>query len=626
MCGIAGLITDTNRIDREVIVSMTGRLRHRGPDADGVFLNPDSTVALGHTRLSIIDVSTAANQPFVSPDGRYVIIFNGEIYNYKALALELKSANPETHFRTHSDTEVILLAYIQWGYDTCEKLDGMFAFAIYDLDKDEVLLCRDRSGKKPLFYFAEPGLFAFASEIKSLRQHPVVRRQRDVNYDAIYTFLHLGYIPEPETSYSSITKFPAGHFGLVRKGVPMTLSQYVREPADDVAPRRWGIEDARKELSSALMQAVTKRLMSDVPLGAFLSGGTDSSLVVAMAARDNPKASLKTFSIGFRESKFDETAYARKVASILKTDHAEHILHEEDAVAMLEETIRHFDEPFADTSAIPTMLVSKLARTKVSVALTGDGGDELFLGYGSYDWANRLKRPWLLPFQGILSSALKTFGDSRLKRVGFLLERVRASEKRSHIFSQEQYFFTRSEINSMALKGVPRFTSLDYADPDRRGLTEAEKQALFDLEYYLRDDLLVKVDRASMFYGLECRCPFLDPEVISLAHNLPYQMKKKGGERKWILKQILTDYLPPELVYRPKWGFSIPLGRWMKNELAYLIDFYLTESMVRDIGLVDYGYVKRLKNLFSNGDDFLYNRLWVLIVAHKWIYDDNRQL
>ncbi len=626
MCGIAGLITDTNRIDREVIVSMTGRLRHRGPDADGVFLNPDATVALGHTRLSIIDVSTAANQPFVSPDGRYVIIFNGEIYNYKALALELKSANPETHFRTHSDTEVILLSYIQWGYDVCEKLDGMFAFAIYDLDKDEVLLCRDRTGKKPLFYFAEPGLFAFASEIKSLRQHPVVRRQRGVNYDAIYTFLHLGYIPEPETSYSSIMKFPAGHFGWVRKGVPMTLSQYVREPADDAAPRRWGIEDARKELSSALMQAVTKRLMSDVPLGAFLSGGTDSSLVVAMAARDNPKASLKTFSIGFRETKFDETASARKVASILKTDHAEHILHEEDAVAMLEETIRHFDEPFADTSAIPTMLVSKLARTKVSVALTGDGGDELFLGYGSYDWANRLKRPWLLPFQGILSSALKTFGDSRLKRVGFLLERVRASEKRSHLFSQEQYFFTRSEINSMALKGVPRFTSLDYADPDRRGLTEAEKQALFDLEYYLRDDLLVKVDRASMFYGLECRCPFLDPEVISLAHNLPYQMKKKGGERKWILKQILTDYLPPELVYRPKWGFSIPLGRWMKNELAYLIDFYLKESMVRDIGLVDYGYVKRLKNLFSNGDDFLYNRLWVLIVAHKWIYDDNRQL
>ncbi len=626
MCGIAGLISDTNRIDREVIVSMTGRLRHRGPDADGVFVNEDATVALGHTRLSIIDVSTAADQPLVSRDGRYVIIFNGEIYNYKALALELQSANPETQFMTRSDTEVILLSYIQWGHVVCEKLDGMFAFAIYDLDKDEVLLCRDRSGKKPLYYFAQPGLFAFASEIKSLRQHPLIRRQRDVNYDAIYTFLHVGYIPEPETSYSSIMKFPAGHYGLIRKGVPMSLKQYIREPVNDAAPRHWEIKEASKELSGTLMQAVTKRLMSDVPLGAFLSGGTDSSLVAAMASRANPEASLKTFSIGFRENKFDETAYARKVATILKTDHSEHILHEEDAVAMLEETIRHFDEPFADTSAIPTMLVSKLARTKVSVALTGDGGDELFLGYGSYDWANRLKQPWLIPFQGILSSALKTFGDSRLKRVGFLLQPVRASEKRSHIFSQEQYFFTRSEITAMVLKGAPRFTSLDYIDPAGLGLTEAEKQALFDLEYYLRDDLLVKVDRASMFYGLECRCPFLDPQVISLAHSLPYQLKKKGGERKWILKQILTDYLPPDLVYRSKWGFSIPLGRWMKNELAYLIDFYLKESMVRDIGLVDYGHVRRLKDLFSNGDDFLYNRLWVLIVAHKWIYDDNRQL
>jgi asparagine synthase (glutamine-hydrolysing) len=621
MCGISGLISE-NRIDREVVVSMSAALSHRGPDADGVFLNSDATVALAHRRLSIIDLSSAANQPFISSDGVYAIVFNGEIYNYRSLQQELLLANPAITFRTHSDTEVVLLAFIQWGTDACAKLDGMFAFAIYNQGDDEIFLCRDRIGKKPLFYFDGPGLFAFASEIKSLLEHPVIKGSRSINQDAMYTFLHVGYIPEPETPYANIWKFPAGHLARMKKGSPLTILPYAMNNHLEERPDKMQENDVKAEVKAALMQAVTKRLMSDVPLGAFLSGGTDSSLVTAMAAQANPSYSLKTFSIGFKENKFDESTYARKVAAVLKTDHSEYILHESEAAGLLEQYIKHMDEPFADTSSIPTMVVSKLARTKVSVALTGDGGDELFLGYGSYDWANRLDRKWLSPFQGLISNGLKKIGNSRLKRIGFLLQPVGRDEKRSHIFSQEQYFFSRSEIDSMARKSTPLFKSLEYSDPEDEELTSAEKQALFDLRYYLKDNLLVKVDRSSMFYGLECRCPFLDPKVISIAHRLPYGMKKKGSERKWILKQILADYLPTELVYRAKRGFSIPLDRWLKSDLAYLIDSYLSESTVNDIGLVDYRYVRKLKRSFSNGDDFLYNRLWVLIVAHKWIYDN----
>jgi asparagine synthase (glutamine-hydrolysing) len=253
------------------------------------------------------------------------------------------------------------------------------------------------------------------------------------------------------------------------------------------------------------------------------------------------------------------------------------------------------------------------------VALTGDGGDELFLGYGAYDWANRLDQFWVSLFQSPLSYALKKLGNNRMKRIGFLLEKVHSSEIRSHIFSQEQYFFSKSEVLSMSLKTKSGFERFNYQDPDSTHLNSAEKQALFDIQYYLKDDLMVKVDRASMFYGLECRCPFLDPQVISLAMSLPYEVKKKGQVRKWILKEILREYLPDNLVYRPKWGFSIPLGRWMKNELAYLLDRYLNEEIVEDVGIVRYSHVRNLKNSFSNGDDFLYNRLWVLIVAHKWL-------
>ncbi|MEX2231778.1 MAG: asparagine synthase (glutamine-hydrolyzing) [Cyclobacteriaceae bacterium] len=623
MCGISGLISK-DQLQRPDIFAMTMALTHRGPDAQDVYFAENATVALGHTRLSVIDLSVMANQPMLSADGRYSIVFNGEIYNYRSLREELIRLNAETKFSTQSDTEVILQGYIQWGSELCARLEGMFAFAIYDQQQNELFLCRDSVGKKPLYYFRNGNLFAFASEIKSLLKHPVISADRSVNYDEIYTFLHIGYIPEPHTAYKSIRKFPSGHYAYVRKDLSIdfisyrNLLEYIKEP---VGGNSWNVI---KELKSTLMQAVGRRLTSDVPLGAFLSGGTDSSLIVAMASQLKSDSLLKTFSIGFAESQYDESSYARRVARELKSDHCEFMLSENEALSFLEKYFTHFDEPFADTSAIPMMLVSKLARKEVTVALTGDGGDELFLGYGAYDWANRLDQFWVSLFQSPLSYALKKLGNSRLKRIGFLLEKVHSHEIRSHIFSQEQYYFSRSEIVAMSLKMKSGFETLDYQDPGGTHLNSAEKQALFDIQHYLKDDLLVKVDRASMFYGLECRCPFLDPQVIALAMCLPYEVKKKGQVRKWILKEILREYLPDDLVYRPKWGFSIPLGRWMKNELAYLIDQYLNEEIVEGIGIVGYPHVQNLKNSFFSGDDFLYNRLWVLIVAHKWLNDNVR--
>ena len=620
MCGVAGLMSK-GQIERSDIMRMTASLSHRGPDASGVYLNTRSTVAFGHTRLSVIDLSTSANQPMTSSDGRYVLVFNGEIYNYSFLQKQIRSQNPEMRFLTNSDTEVILQGYILWGSDVCSKLEGMFAFAIYDSFRDEVFICRDAVGKKPLYYFRNDILFAFASEIKSLLRHPEITGDK-VNYNAVYTFLHIGYVAEPLTAYASIRKFPSGHFAYVRQGQPICFTSFHNTVQGLAEHNTEKIENPIAQLRSVLLEAVRKRLISDVPLGAFLSGGTDSSLVVAMASALKPEVPLKTFTIGFKGSQFDELAYARDVARILKTDHCEYVLAEDEAIGLLEKYLIHFDEPFADTSSIPMMLVSGLAKKHVTVALTGDGGDELFLGYGAYDWADRLDRSWISLFQSPLSYTFKRLGNSRLKRIGFLFEKVPTVEIRSHIFSQEQYFFTRSEVTSMALSGKPSFESLKYQDPDLANLKPAEKQAIYDIQLYLKDDLLVKVDRASMLYGLECRCPFLDQAVVKLALALPYSVKRRGNERKWILKELLKEYLPEELVYRRKWGFGIPLVRWLKNDLAYLIQKYLSKEMVEDIGIVRYSQVETLKRSFFKGDDFLYNRLWVLIVAHKWLCEN----
>ena len=617
MCGLAGIFSKTD-LNQETIERMTRALSHRGPDAGGFFINQQRTAMLGHRRLSVLDLSMAANQPMHSADGRYVITYNGEIYNFKTVRQELER---EGHtFRTESDTEVLLVAFDQWGIQKMlNALEGMFALAIYDVQGEKLWLSRDRVGEKPLYYYIDDETFAFASEIKALLAHPQILKSKTVNATAIGYFLHLGYIPEPHTIFSEIRKFPTGSWARIDKKFKLDIQTFWQVEQEVVSKRILDPFQAKTALKDILNEAVSSRMISDVPVGAFLSGGTDSSLVAALASRSIQRP-LKTFNIGFSESKFDETAYARTIAKHLKTEHQEYILSEKDAVDLLDTYLHHFDEPFADTSAIPTMLVSKLARKEVTVALTGDGGDELFQGYGSYNWANRLNSPvWKIarkPLQALFSAS----GNNRFERVSQLLD-DNYGNSYSHIFSQEQGFFSQDELRGKLFVDSHRFHPFNFElnASIKRSLSPGEQQALFDFKYYLKDDLLVKVDRASMYYALECRCPFLDSKLISFAYALDPSLKRSKGISKWLLKDLLLEYLPNELVYRPKWGFSIPLSKWLKNDLRYLLDEFLSEQCVERTGLFKLEYISKLKKDFLEGKDYLFNRVWALVVIHKWI-------
>lgn len=621
MCGIAGIFSYEANVNDD-INAITTALSHRGPDAQGIFVNQSQTVGLGHTRLSIIDLHETANQPLYSADKRYVIVFNGEIYNYKQLRQEL-IIHHHINFKTTSDTEVILEGFCVWNDKLVEKLQGMFAIAIFDQLAHKLYLIRDRVGKKPLYFFKSENLFVFASEIKSILKHRKVTESLNINRQAVSSFLHLGYIPAPLTIYSDVFKFPAGSIASLGIDLNLQVRPYWRVQ-DHIKPLKiTSVEEAKTKLSFALKSAVHDRLVSDVPLGGFLSGGTDSSLITAIASNLSPTP-FQTFSIGFKDNKFDESRYAREVAMHLQTDHTEYILSENEGIEILEKYLHHFDEPFADTSAIPTMLVSQLARQKVKVVLTGDGGDELFQGYGAYLWANRLADPIMKIIKSPLRTVLQGSQIGRFERIARLLEPVHIGSLRSHVFSQEQYLFSQAEILTRLLKEKNMFHAFEYDESEIKDsfLSEGEKQALFDLQYYLRDDLLVKVDRASMYYALECRSPFLDHRVIELAYSLDQSLKVRGGKAKWILKELLAQHLPATLVNRQKWGFSVPLATWLRNDLYYLFDQYLNDDLIEQVGIVNPEYIHELLYKFRAGKDYLYNRLWVLIVLHKWMKEN----
>ncbi|WP_339787964.1 asparagine synthase (glutamine-hydrolyzing) [uncultured Imperialibacter sp.] len=616
MCGIFGAAVDGRPLDRVLFQTVSGVLAHRGPDAEGLFFSPDGNLGLGHRRLSVIDLRDIANQPMSTPDGRWTIVYNGEVYNYREVRQELalEGAGP---FLTDSDTEVILLAWRQWGPQAVNRFNGMFAFSIWDQQEEELWLCRDRLGIKPLFYSITNGL-AFASELKGVL--PLLSRKPTVSKHAVKTFLHLGFIPEPGTIFEEISKFPSGHYGRYKNG-HLELTAYWHPDRLIQELSSASEEEAIQSFQEGLYSSVRYRMIADVPFGTFLSGGTDSSLVTAIAS-DLSSQQLKTFSIGFKEAKFDESQFAAKVASCLGTDHTSVMLEEKDAMPLLLEMMATFDEPFADTSAIPTMLVSQLAREKVTVILTGDGGDELFLGYGAHDWAKRLSASLARPVATPVSKLL-AHGNSRFKRIGHLFEGAGFESIRDHIFSQEQYFFSNAELARL-LKDAYQTEPYSYSDPVdlARQLTAAEKQALFDLKVYLKDDVLTKVDRSSMKYGLECRVPLLDYRLVETALNMPVSLKRRNGERKWILKKILEDYLPKELVYRPKWGFSVPLASWLRGEMFFLIETYLDDDLVDAISVVNKQVVNDLIKRFLKGEDYLYQRLWALIVVHRWMKEN----
>jgi asparagine synthase (glutamine-hydrolysing) len=634
MCGIAGFFSTDGFFKKEQIQLMTDRVMHRGPDSGGEF--HDEYCSLGHRRLSIIDLSNRASQPMTSNSGRYVIVYNGEVYNYREVGAKfgrISHGSPDFTFKSSSDTEVILEAFAKHGQDFVHELNGMFAFAIFDKQEKELYLYRDRVGIKPLYYYWDGRNFAFASELKSLtclEQIPLT-----INHAAVNRFLHFGYVPAPHSIYENIFKLESGSMLKVNaKGLENKKYWNIHNKiSSNVITRQ---DQALVKISDLLISSVQYQLKSDVPFGVFLSGGIDSSLITAQATILSTMK-VNTFSIGFEENSHNESEYAKAVANYLGTSHHEFIISYKDALKLIDTITDTYDEPFADSSCIPTMLVSKLASQYVRVTLSGEGGDELFLGYGAYIWADRLSNPLVRlarkPAADILSRM-----SSRYQRVAKLLDYEKSRSLRSHIFSQEQYLFTEKEIEGLlkhqqevSISESDRFYSGHYMkwamDPNAEGgvavqerkLKAIELQALYDVENYLQDDLLTKVDRASMKYSLETRVPYLDHRIVEMALNISPDLKYRDGITKYILKKVLYQYVPKHLFDKPKQGFAIPLNKWLKSSLKYLIDDYLSEATVNKYGVLNYAAVDACKASYLSGADYMYNRLWQLIILQMFL-------
>jgi asparagine synthase (glutamine-hydrolysing) len=612
MCGIAGYFAPQNSFDVDVLQNMTRCLSHRGPDAEGFFR--DDCVGLGHRRLSIIDISEAANQPMRSHDGRWMMMFNGEVFNFQDIAKELS-----VPLQTHSDTEVILESFAKWGPEAVSRFNGMFTIALYDVREKCIFLFRDRIGVKPLYYAQLHNQLFFASELKSLLTVSHLRNSFQLNQEAIALYLQLGYIPQPHTIWQQVKKFPSGHYLKVTSQGEELRAYWT--PESVLQPRV--IEDektAKENLLTLLTDSVTHRMISDVPFGTFLSGGIDSSLVTTIA-QQNSSEKIKTFTIGFKEEQFNEAGHADRIAAHLHTDHHEFMVTYQEARELLEEALDIFDEPFADSSCIPTMLLSKWTRQHVKMVLTGDGGDELFMGYGMYNWARLLDSSVIQFSKKPIASALSMMGG-KYKRASWLFRFSSDQNLQQHIFSQAPYFFTEEEIESLMVSKT-ELTSLPlFTKNVSRKLSPEEIQSFFDLQYYLKDDLLVKVDRASMKYSLECRTPFLDYRLVEFALNLSQDLKMNRQQLKILPTLLLKDLLPSELFDRPKRGFSIPLSQWLQNEWRHLIDDYLSEKKIRQHGVVNAEVVNEIKRKFFSGQTYLYNRLWNLVVLHRWL-DNN---
>ncbi len=603
MCGITGYIS--NNITKQELEDSVNELKHRGPNNQNTWMK--NNVGLGHTRLSILDLSDNSNQPLVSHSERYIMIYNGEVYNYLELANKYK-----IKVKTNSDSEVLLELFNKLRFHFVEELNGMFAITIFDKQENELFLFRDRIGIKPLFYYFDKETFAFASEIKALLKFKCIKHDLKINKASSSQFLNLGYIAEPNTFFQNIYKFPSGSYASY-KNSKLEIKSYWKVE-DKITPQTIiNFSEAKDQLNNLLLSSVENRMISDVPLGTFLSGGIDSSLVTALAQKISSKP-IKTFSIGFKESKFNESKYAKRIANYLKTDHQEFIVSEDDVLELVDKYFNAYDEPFADSSGFPTMLISKLAKQQVSVILSGDGGDELFHGYGMYNWAERLNNPIIKTFRKPIGFALSKL-DNKYKRAALLFQYSDIKRIKAHIFSQEQYYFSENELEDLLVVKTNSFLNEEIIC--NRKLSASEEQSIFDIKHYLKDDLLVKVDSASMQSALEVRVPLLDHRIIEFALNLNHNLKINNGEQKYLLKQVLYDYLPKELFDRPKWGFSIPLEEWLKTKLHYLLDKYTSKEIIEKHNIVHYSRVQILKQQYLEGQTFLYNRIWLIIILHK---------
>ena len=651
MCGISGFLDTSRRRGteelRDIVLGMANTLRHRGPDDFGAWVDAATGIALGHRRLSILDLSPLGHQPMHSASGRYALSFNGEIYNFRALRSELEDLGHT--FRGHSDTEVMLACFSQWGvHQAVKRFNGMFAFALWDREERLLHLARDRFGEKPLHYGWLGKTFVFASELKAVRAHPDF--EADIDRDVLALYFRYGYIPAPYSIYRGVSKVLPGTVLTIapETGSHPTVTPYwsVRAVAEQGSANPFtGTEtEAVARLDELLRDAVKLRMEADVPLGAFLSGGVDSSTIVALMQAQSAEP-VRTFSIGFHEAAYNEAPYAKAVATHLGTTHTELYVTPEEAMAVIPRIPTLYDEPFGDPSQIPTFLVSQLARRDVTVSLSGDAGDELFAGYATYFWGLRTWRliGWMpRSLRALSAGGLTTLSPASWESLFRTIEPI--CPKR-----------LRGQNVGLRLKKLADLLSADCAETLIRGLVThwdtpgslvvgasepptpltdrtqwanlpdlLQRMMYTDAIMYLPDDILVKVDRASMGVSLEARVPLLDHRVAEFAWQLPVSMKIRDGRGKWILRQLLSQYVPTALIDRPKMGFGVPIGTWLRGPLKEWAETLLDEKRLKDQGLLNPDLIRDKWGEHLSGKVNWKDSLWIALMFQAWLEQERQ--
>lgn len=640
MCGIAGLafLRPSVRNGVASVERMLDTLTHRGPDGGGLWSDEAHNVLLGHRRLSVIDLSDQGKQPMHSASGRYVVVYNGEIYNCQELREDLERAGRAPVWRGHSDTEVMLACIDAWGFEaTLRKLVGMFAIALWDRQTALISLARDRIGEKPLYYGNVDGCFVFASELKAIRA--ISAHGIAIDRDALAEFMRFGYVPAPHSIYSGVGKVLPGHFVTVSaaSGVASEQVAYWRLESPEVRSLAGHLALSSDNelvdfLHNHLRDAVAAQMVSDVPLGAFLSGGVDSSTIVALMQAQSARR-VRTYTIGFQERAFNEAPYARAVAEHLGTEHTELIVTAADAASLIQELPVIYDEPFADSSQIPATLISRLTRAHVTVALSGDGGDEIFAGYPRYQltsalWRRVSSQPMLL--RQVASAALRTTSEQGWDRILLGLPaslRKRINGRRIHRLAQlmicadlgEMYvrLMSRWQPEDALVIGasLPTSLSLNWCS----GQGDIDSMRIWDVQHYLPDDLLVKVDRAAMSASLETRAPMLNHRVVEFAMALPERVLVRDGVGKWALRQVLDHYVPRALIDRPKAGFEVPLGDWLRGPLRSWAEFLLDSNRLKSEGYLNVDKISQMWRQHQSGRWDRSLHLWNVLMFEAWL-------
>lgn len=654
MCGLTGLLDVTGTPDETlsgIVQAMTDKLHHRGPDSGAIWV--EKGLGLGHRRLAIIDLTEAGAQPMLSASGRYALAYNGEIYNHLDLRTDLEAAGAAPVWRGHSDTETLLAAIEHWGLDeSLRRTAGMFAIALWDRRDRRLMLARDRMGEKPLYWGWAGRALVFGSELKALRRHPGFRP--DLSPEAVALFLRFSHIPAPHSIHPGIYKLEPGCILDLAGDPPASPPTAPLRPGQTLGAlsiRRWfalnemidagradpfrSEPEALDALEATLSHAVRRQMISDVPLGALLSGGIDSSLIVALMQKASSRP-IHSFSIGFEDPAFDESQHARAVARHLGTQHSELIVTDRDAREVIPSLPTLYDEPFADSSQIPTHLVCRMARREVTVVLTGDAGDELFGGYNRYFWGPRIwKRLARLPrpMRAALGHAISALPVAAWDRLGRLASPVvaiaRPGDKAHKLAARlrdvntldELYFSLISEWpGHRIVRGLDHAPASVLDDPLPASLADdaVGRMMAQDMRGYLPDDILCKVDRASMAVALETRVPFLDPDVLALSARLPPAMKLRDGKGKWALRQVLYRHVPPALIERPKAGFGIPVGDWIRGPLRPWAEDLLSPASLGRDGLLDPEPIRRAWAEHLSGQRDWTPRLWIILMLMSW--------